>query len=222
MDLRLQCGRTMIVVGPSGSGKTLFTLTLLKNRENCFNTPLKKVYWLYGSDEGEKGDTGKMLHAIKNIELIRGFPKGWMNLANRHDVIVIDDLFVESSKEKDLTNLFIRTARHRDIFVIFLTQNLFYNGSRSRNINTHYLVLFKNPRDSLLIRTLSYQMGIPDLKDMFQDATDKKPYGYLFFDFTQECPDDVRIRTNLFQPPMIIYKHIKDMKRGKNEEETTS
>mgnify|MGYP001550399498 CR=1 FL=1 len=206
MDLRLKCGRTLQIVGPSGCGKTLFTVNLLQNRKHCFNVPLNRVYWFYGSEEGEIGETAKAIKSLKDVKMIHGFVDGWNKLAKRHDCIVIDDLFIESGKEKDLENLFIRTARHREIFVIFLTQNLFYKGMRTKNINTHYLVLFKNPRDTLVIQTLSTQMAIPDRKAMFHDATYNKPFGYLFFDFTQETPDELRIRTDIFKSPMIIYK----------------
>ena len=34
-------------------------------------------------------------------------------------------------------------------------------------------------------------------------------HSYLFSDLTQECPDNVRLRSNLFDPPMIIYRPLK-------------
>lgn len=215
MDLRLHCGRTMTLVGPSGAGKTLFTVTLLQHRHyaTLFNVPLKKVWWLHA--ENEDGDTATQLKKLTNIEYIKGFPPGWSNLPQKHDVVVIDDLFTEADKERDLTNFFTRTARHRNIFVIFLTQNLFTKGggSRSRNINTHYLVIFKNPRDCLLVETLARQVygngvGRKFLCDAFRDATRNKAYGYLFIDFTQDCPDSMRVRTDLFEPTLVVYKQV--------------
>lgn len=208
MDFRLKIGRTMQVVGPSGSGKTLFTINLLKMRNQIFEVPLKKVWWFYGAEEGEIGLSKTEIATLKNIEFVNGLQDEWQKLPQRHDVVVIDDLFIEASNDKELTNLFTRTARHRQIFVIFLTQNMFQQQqNRSRNINTHYLVLFKNPRDTLSIGTISRQMGNTTLHDIFQDATKNKPYGYLFIDFTQECPDEFRIRTNILNPSsMIIYK----------------
>lgn len=209
MDLRLKCGRTMTCVGPSGAGKTLFTAKLLQHRHEAFDIPLQKIWWLHNESD-EEGITAKELKKLDNIEFIKGFPKGWINLPKRHDVLVIDDLFLEADKEGDLTNLFTRTARHKSLFIIFLTQNLFTKTNRSRNINTHYLVIFKNPRDCLAIETLSRQVygGGKFLIEAFKDATTNKPHGYLFIDFTQECPDEVRVRTGLFTPPMYVYKPI--------------
>ena len=62
-------------------------------------------------------------------------------------------------------------------------QNLFHQGKGSRNIslNSHYLVLFKNPRDKLQILTLAKQM-YPGQTDFFLNQYEeavKRPFGYL-------------------------------------------
>ena len=52
--------------------------------------------------------------------------------------------------------------------MIYTMQNLFHQekGSRSINLTSHYLVLFKNPRDKLQILTLAKQM-YPGQTDFF-------------------------------------------------------
>ena len=75
------------------------------------------------------------------------------------------------------------------IVVMYLTQNLFPPGKLSCTIslNSHYMITFKNPRDSLGISTLTRQMyphNTNFLLQSFQDAT-KKPYGYLLLDLHQ-------------------------------------
>jgi adenylate kinase family enzyme len=200
----------MLISGPSGSGKTYFVTQLLQWRKEIFSVPLGKIWWLYGAEEGENGDTAQALKALDgDIEFVKGFPDNWQNLAQSQEVLVIDDLLTESANQRELTNMFTKTARHRNIFLIFLSQNLFQPGMRTRSINTHYLVVFKNPRDSLAIKTLAQQIPVPSLQEMFRDATEGKPHGYMLFDFTQECPDSVRIRTDIFNTPgMLVYKHI--------------
>ena len=50
------------------------------------------------------------------------------------------------------------------------------------SLNTHYIILFENPRDSQQISTLAGQMypgNLQFLIEAYQDAT-KKPHGYLF------------------------------------------
>jgi hypothetical protein len=223
MDLRLKNDAVFQIVGPSGSGKTLFVTNLLKNGGNkYFVKRIKKIYWLTGSggggqhdgDGGEKGMTARQRDKLKNVIFIDGFEDGWMDMPQNGDAIVIDDLFIEAAKEKNFNNLFTKIARHRGVTVIFITQNMFQQGGqhRTRNLNVHYLIIFKNPRDRTVIDYVSRQ-AFPHnknfLPDAFDDATKNKPYGYLFIDFTQSCPDELRVRTNIFDDGangIIVYK----------------
>ena len=93
---------------------------------------------------------------------------------------------------------------------MYLTQNLFPPGKLSRTIslNSHYMIVFKNPRDSLGISTLARQMyphNTNFLLQSFQDAT-AKPYGYLLLDLHQLTPDNMRLRTNILPgEKQIVY-----------------
>jgi len=211
MDLRLKNESVMQVVGPSGSGKTMFVTQILQPNSDYFKSPIKKIYWLRGIGD-ESGETDINLKQLHNIEFLNGFEKGWMEKPQKGDVIVIDDLFVEATKEKNFNNLFTKIARHREVTVIFITQNMFHQGGqhRTRNLNVHYLVLFKNPRDNTIINFIA-QQAYPNnrkfLVDAFEDAVQDKPHGYLFIDFTQDCPEELRVRTNLFDSKgIIVYK----------------
>ena len=219
MDIRLKVGRTMQVVGPSGCGKTLFTVRLLRKRETLFEYPLKKIWWYYGADEGEVGETKEEIQKLENVEFIHGLDGDWLKRPQAHDVIVIDDLFQEAmntsgksnKQQQSLTSLFTKTTRHRELFVIFLTQNLFHQGARACNINTHYLVLFKNPRDVLSVINITRQISnSAAVKKIFHDVTKDTPHAYLFLDFTQECPDDLRIRSHILTPPIMVYKPVSE------------
>ena len=60
--------------------------------------------------------------------------------------------------------------------------------------------MFKNPRDMSSIRYFSRQIDPTNSKniiDIFMKAT-KKPFSYLLFDLTQETPDELRLRSNIF------------------------
>ena len=164
-----------------------------------------------GQEDGEHGLTDKHFKSLKNVHVLNGFEDGWMDKPKSGDVIVIDDLFAESSKQQNFNNLFTKIARHRNVTVIFITQNMFHQGGqyRTRNLNVHYLVLFKNPRDSTAIDFIARQ-AFPDrrkfLLEAYKDATNDRPHGYLFIDFTQQCPEELRVRTDIFNN-MIVYKH---------------
>jgi len=211
MDIRLLTDRVLQIVGPSGSGKTLFVCRLLSTAE-IFKDKIKNTYWMQGTEEGEHGQTSAIMKSLKNIKFIKGFPKDWESLPKSGDCIVIDDLFHEANKEKNFINLFTKIARHRHVFVIFITQNLFHQGGhhRTRNLNVHYLVIFKNPRDQTVIDYLVrqvYPQNRKFLMDAFEDATSDKPHSYLFFDFTQDCPDEIRVRSDIFNSRGVtVYK----------------
>ena len=70
---------------------------------------------------------------------------------------------------------------------------------RNISLNTHYIILFKNPRDSQQIFTLAQQMYPGNshfLIEAHQDAA-KKPHGYLFIDLKPKTKDQLRIRTGI-------------------------
>ena len=211
MDLRLVNGAVFQVVGPSGSGKTHFVINLLST-QNVFKEKTRQIYWLMGTNEGESGDTQNQFKALKNVKILKGFEEGWQDKPKKGDVVVIDDLFSESTKEQDFNNMFTKVACHRQVTVIFITQNIFHQGGqhRTRNLNVHYLVIFKNPRDNTVVDYLARQAFPTNrlfLIDAFKDATVDKPHGYLFLDFTQACPDLLRVRADIFNPNgIVVYK----------------
>lgn len=213
MDLSFMNGATFQIVGPSGCGKTYFTVQLLMNADGIFREPMNQIYWLYGSEDGETPAIMDEMSKIgRKINFQQGFEPGWKEKLTHGDAIVIDDLYAEANKEKDFNNLFTKIARHRGVTVIFITQNLFQQGGghRTRNLNVHYLVLFKNPRDSTAIDFVARQAFHKNsrfLIDVYEDATRNCPYGYIFVDFTQQCPEDYRVRTDIFNPDgMTVYK----------------
>ena len=203
MDFRLHCNRTMCVVGPSHSGKTTFVLELLENRQQIFDCQTNRVIWCYGIYQHELNTKlqrkGYHLHSgIINVSEVQPY-----------DIIVLDDLLNESRNSQDVTAMFTRAAHHKPCFIIFIMQNLFPPGkeARTRSLNTHYYCIFKNPRDKSQIEFLARQISPRNSKailEIFESATDKA-HSYLFLDFTQECPDEFRFRSNLFEKPMIIY-----------------
>ena len=204
MDFRLRCNRTMCIVGPSHSGKTTFTLQLLDRRNEIFDCQPNRIIWCYGIYQ----------HDLNSLLLSKGYhvQAGLISAADiqAYDIIVLDDLLNESSNSKDVTDMFTKAAHHKPCFIIFIMQNLFPPGkeSRTRALNTQYYIIFKNPRDKSQIEVLARQI-LPrkskHLIEVFEAAT-QRPHNYLFIDLTQDCPEDLRFRSNLFEKPMFIYK----------------
>ena len=106
--------------------------------------------------------------------------------------------------------MFTREAHHKPCFIIFIMQNLFPPGkeARTRSLNTHYYAIFKNPRDQSQIQAFARQV-LPQrsktLIEIFKHAT-RQPYRYLFLDFTQQCPQEYRYRSNILSHHIDIYK----------------
>ena len=204
MDFRLQCNKVMTVSGPSHAGKTAFTLQLLSKRYEMFKEHINRVIWCYGIYQP------LLMQELQRYSFIQHAGIISPDKLQRNDVVVLDDLLKESKDSKEVTDMFTRVAHHKNCFIVYITQNLFPPGkeSRTRNLNTHYYVIFKNPRDKSQFEILARQVlprGSKALIDIFQAATEK-PHGYLFIDFTQECPEEFRFRTDILQKPMIIFK----------------
>ena len=205
MDLRFDCNKTLAVVGPSHSGKTIFTLAFLDKRQQIFKQKINRIVWCYGIHQPELArqlhERGYILHdGILPVNEIQG-----------NDIVVLDDLLNQSVNSKDVTDMFTRAAHHRPCFIIFIMQNLFPPGkeARTRSLNTHYYIIFKNPRDQSQFNIFARQVMPTKWKALvkiFERATADKPYQYLFLDFTQSCPDEYRFRGNILKPPIDIYK----------------
>ena len=108
---------------------------------------------------------------------------------------------IDAGKDKRIVNLFTRGSHHRNLSVIYIVQNLFHQGkgSRSISLNSHYLVLFKNPRDKWQILTLAKQM-YPGQTDFFLNQYEeavKRPFDYLLIDLKTTTQDNCRLRTNV-------------------------
>ena len=109
-----------------------------------------------------------------------------------------------------LSKLFTKGSHHRNISVVFISQNLFIQGKYTRTIslNSHYMIIFKNPRDKAQFSHLARQM-FPDntryLNECFMDAT-SLPHGYLFLDFKQDTQEILRVRSNILpNDKTIVY-----------------
>ena len=120
-----------------------------------------------------------MLVAMPHIEFVKGIPTALEQDSyfdvNKRNLIVFDDQMIDASKDKRIVNLFTRGSHHRNLSVICIVKNLFHEGkgSRSISLNSHYLVLFKNPGDKLQILTLATQM-YPGQTDFFSKSVRRR------------------------------------------------
>ena len=123
---------------------------------------------------------------------------------SERNLVVLDDQMAEAGKMEEMSNLFTKGSHHRNITVVYIVQNVFDKGKvhRTISLNSHYIVLFKNPRDQGQMRSLAQQVFPSQVKyfmDAFLEAT-KKEHGYLLLDLHPLTPDRLRVRSRIFKP----------------------
>ena len=190
---------TAIVAGPTGCGKTEFIYNLLLNNKDYIQPSPTKIYYYYSIWQDK---FTKMKDKLSNIHFYEGLTN--FQQVNRLDnnLIIIDDLMKEASDNNEILDMFTKGSHHSNCSIIVLTQNIFNKGKHSRtmSLNSHYIVLFKNPRDATQISFLSRQMYPKNskfLEEAYHDATNE-PYGYLLIDLKQATPNEFRVQSNIF------------------------
>ncbi|CAF1060524.1 unnamed protein product [Brachionus calyciflorus] len=123
------------------------------------------------------------------------------------NLIFLDDLIKECEEDPSIQKLFTIDSHHKNFSVFFITQNIFSKGkfTRTLNLNSHYLILFNNPREGLQIGTLEREMFPNKVKffmEAFEDAA-KKPHGYLMIDLKQKTESFVKLY--IWRDLRIIY-----------------
>jgi hypothetical protein len=205
MDVRFKTPANFYICGQSQCGKTFLVRSILHHRDELFEPKITKIIFCYGEYQTA---FDSMMQTIPNITFVEGFPENLNDMLCANSLVIVDDLMSQCSQ--NMSDLFTKGSHHRGVSIMYLTQNLFPPGKQSRTIslNSHYMIVFKNLRDSLGISNLARQMYPNNTKyllESFQDAT-KKPYGYLLLDLHQLTPENMRLRTNILPgQKQIVY-----------------
>ena len=210
MALPLKHPFTAVCSGPTGSGKSELIKKLVLNAFQMVEPPPSKIVWYYAEYQDKLNR--KLGHMID-------FREGCPDMSEFNDntptLIIIDDLMSECGVE--ITKIFTKGSHHRNISVIFMMQNFFHQAKEIRTItlNAHYIILFKNPRDRLQVKTLARQMYDGDAIAMQQafSAATERPHGYLLIDLKQDTLDHLRLRSKIIPgEPLEIYASKKSFK----------
>ena len=182
-----------MIAGPTGCGKTRFVFRLIENADKMIEPPPDEIVYCYGEYQS-------LFDHYPQVDFRKGLPD-LDNFDGRTRILLsIDDQMSETNDT--IANLFTKASHHRNVSVIFLVQNMFYKNKHMRTIslNSHYMVLFKNPRDASQFSNLARQMypGTSQFAvEAYKDAT-REPYSYLAVDLRPEQVEDLRLRTNIF------------------------
>ena len=200
------------VSGVTCSGKTSWVLRLLSHKDVMFNNPPEGVLYCYPIWHPLLGVMEKELLFVKFSNGLPG-DKELCTLSSerRCNLVILDDLMKKVTSSHDMENLFVKGMHQLHLSILYINQNLYCKGKYSRtiNLNTHILVLMKNPREVSQLQCLARQAFLGKgafIMEAFKDTT-AEPYGYLVLDFTPSGDKSHRVRTKIFlDEDTIVYQ----------------
>ena len=205
---------SMIVAGPSRSGKTHWVIDLLVNMETrIVPTPASITYcyahWQKKYDYLKENDP--------SVQFYEGLPSTAHFKTLSNAIVVFDDLMDASMGNQNMMNMFTEKSHHQNISVILMMQNIFHQGSKSRSIqlNTQYMVLFKNARDRQQIKTLARQMYPQKWKNFMEhfEYETSKPFGKVIIDLRPSTGEEHRLVSDNNKVSDLIAKQFEQQQR---------
>ena len=200
---------TCLLAGPTGAGKTVLLNNILLNKNILVEPKITRIVYCYNSWQPNYDII------LNSSELKIEFFHGLFDIdsfdKNQNNLLILDDLMDECENSKVIKKLFTVDSHHNNISVFLITQNIFPKGKCARDIslNSHYIIIFKNPRDMNQVGVLGRQMFPFNCKfflEAYQDATENKAHGYLFIDLKQTTDQKNRIQTGIIPgDERIIY-----------------
>ena len=193
----------MLIAGPTSCGKTMWIAQLLQLSNTMINPAPTRILYFYKRWQPLYDE---IMKHVPRIEFVEGIPHNVKDDSyfdtKFPTLFILDDQMRDSAKSSDICELFTEGSHHRNLSVICLMQNLFYQGKESRtmSLNTQYLVLFKSPRDKQQISILARQM-YPNRSHYFIEQYEKatqRPHGYLFVDLKQTTSEEDRLESDIF------------------------
>ena len=191
----------MSIVGPSGCGKTELLFRMLKG--SIFYPRFEKIYYFYKEFQPLFKD---MQRVIPEIEFLKysGFDVT-KNLS--HCLLIYYNSCEQIFNDKEFLKL-VTSGRHRKLHVIYVKHNLFQqsNWSRTIDLNTTHIIIFKSLRDIQQIEYLGKQLNCLQLiKEAYKLAT-AEPFGHLMIDLDPKTSQGLRFLSQLLGPdPSIFY-----------------
>lgn len=211
---------SMIVSGSSQSGKTEFVINLIRKRSLLLDTQIDYVIWVYGHKTKRISDIQKEFG--KFIILYDHLPDSFENIykqtKGKNIMIVLDDLMEETGNSKAVLNLFIKECHHRNLAVILIMQDMFFNSNYRVTFvrNSNYLVLMRSPMDMGVADSIARKLMPRNQKlffEIFEKATTEQ-FSHLCISGHPKTNPRVKYRSHIFDIPQIVYeiKHKRNMK----------
>ena len=140
---------TLTLAGPTQCGKSTFIYNLIKTSRKKYSHKPGKFFVFYSVWQDLYNQMAKL---NTGIEFFAGMPDAdFIHEAvdpNRNDTIILDDL--AQNLNKSTVEMFNVLSHHMGCNVCYIVHNLFQKGPffREISLNSKYISIFKNPRDS--------------------------------------------------------------------------
>lgn len=195
---------TAIISGASGTGKTEWIKKLLKYKGQLIDPEPTHVLYCYGEINPE---IMKLKH--DGIELFNGIPtKEDIFKRPANMLLILDDLITDIDPSF-LEVLYTRGSHHWNVSVITVTQNLFDKNIKVARINSHYIILMKNPQGLLQVKTLGSHLFPGKSKyflESYNNAVENQHYGYIIINMKPNLEQNYKLTTKIFPGEQrIIY-----------------
>ena len=195
---------TCMVAGGSGSGKSTLITAIITNLAKALDRIPDQIVIAYSRMQPLYEEMERA--APCPVSFVAGLDEEFKTVPNT--LLIIDDL--QGTKHtRTIGQWFTKNSHHYDTSVFYLVQNVFDKAPEHRTIslNAHYIIAFKNPRDTSQITHLAKQV-YPHAPRVLVDAYKKathKAHGYLVLDFRQDTDDLYRLREGVFADDVSVY-----------------
>ena len=191
----------MSIVGPSGCDETELLFRMLKG--STFYPRFEKIFYFYKEFQPLFKDIQQVIPGIEFLKY-SGFD---ITKHLSHCLLIYDDSCEEIFNDKEFVKI-ATSGRHCKLHVIYVKPNLFHQSKWSRTIdlNTTHIILFKSLRDIQQIEYLGKQLNCLQLiKEAYKLAT-AEPFGHFIIDLDPKTSQGLRFASHIIGPnPSIFY-----------------
>jgi hypothetical protein len=207
----------MLVAGSSGSGKTYIVKQMLENMDEVFGHTFATIKYCFRAPDPL---IYEVTANLPQIEPCDGIPMDYITNPGAyknpgdHVLLILDDLIHAASKSAAVDQLFAVNARHWNISVILITQNVYIKSPFMVNIslNTTHMIVTENKRNPSQFFRLAQQLEPAlwrQLVDAHERALKMRRYGYLIIDLDKHTSPKLKYYTGLLQTSPRFYYELK-------------
>ena len=113
----------MSIYAGRGAEKTYFTKELIMKQSEMIDHQFDKIYWIF--KHAQPAVFQDLLHTAREIKFLENIPDFSTWGKQKNTLVILDDFMQEASDDPSVVQLFTN-GRHKNISVLFLSQNLFH------------------------------------------------------------------------------------------------